>query len=111
MSDLQSATEKARSIVNKFTLGATGAAFIPGSTLLLAGADVVMVNEIAKAFGCDKVEAEAFIASIAATVAGKTAANALLEFIPLAKNVVAGVGTKALGEAAIQYFKPKSPYR
>lgn len=111
MTTLREAEKKARSIVNKFSGGAVLASIVPGSTVLLMGADLVLVNEISKAFGCGSAEAEAFIASAAVTAVGKTAANALLEFIPVAKQIVAGAGTKALGEAAIKYFKGKSPYR
>lgn len=110
MPTLAEAEKSARSIVNKFTIGATGASFIPGSTVILMGADALMVNEISKAFGLGSAEAQAFIASVAAGAAGKTAANALLEFIPGAKQVVAAAGTKVLGEAAIAYCKAKSPY-
>ena len=107
---LAAAEAKAREIVNKFSAGAVAASFIPGSTLILAGADVVMINEISKAFGCGTAEADAFVASAAASAAGKTAANLLLEFVPFVKQAVAGGGTKALGELAINYFRDRSPY-
>jgi hypothetical protein len=111
MTSLREAEENARSIVNKFTAGAIGASFVPGSTLILVAADAAMVNEIAICFGCGSGVAEGFIASLATTAAAKTGLNAILEFIPVAKQIVAGTGTKALGELAIQFFKSKSPYR
>lgn len=111
MTTLLEAEQAARLIVNKFSLGAVGASVIPGSTIILVGADAVMVNEISHAFGCGRAEGEAFLASVAAGAAGKAAASALLELVPGAKQIVAGVGTKALGEAAIAYFRTKSPYR
>ena len=110
MTTLSEAEESARSIVNKFCVGAVGASFVPGSTVILVGADAIMVNEIAKTFGCNSAQAEAFIASIATTAVAKTALNVVLEFLPIAKQIVAGTGTKALGEASIAYFKGKSPY-
>ena len=110
MTTLAEAEESARSIVNKFSVGAVAASVVPGSTFLLMGADAVMVNEISKAFGCGTAEADAFVASAAASAVGKTAANLFLEFVPFVKQAVAGAGTKALGEAAISYFKARSPY-
>ena len=111
MPSLKEAEDNARSIVNKFTVGAIGASFVPGSTLILVGADALMVNEIAQCFGCGSGVAEGFIASLATTAVAKTGLNFLLEFIPVAKQLVAGTGTKVLGELAIQFFKSKSPYR
>ena len=45
MPTLSEAEDNARSIVNKFTLGAVGASFVPGSTLILVGADALMVKD------------------------------------------------------------------
>jgi uncharacterized protein (DUF697 family) len=110
MTTRREAEETARDIVNKFTAGAVGVSLLPGSGFALGAADVLLVNEISKAFGCGTAEADAFIASAVMTAAGKTAVNLLLEVVPLVKQVVAGAGTKALGEAAISYFRSRSPY-
>lgn len=106
-------TEKrAREVVNRWTAVAAGVSWIPGSTLLLAGADAKMINDIANIFEVRGVTAEQVLAAVGASVTGKTAAEAL-SFIPgpgwIAKGAVATGITKALGEAVIKYMKARSP--
>ena len=86
--------------------------FIPGATLLLAGADVKMVHDVAKAFDVKHYNIKERTAAIAATIAGKTASVALTVWFPVvgwAINAdIAGSVTKAAGEIVIAHFKSKS---
>lgn len=112
---LAEAESEARSLVNKWTLAAGAIGIIPGSTLLLAGADVKIVHDVAKVFEVETYTVEEVITVIGATAAGKTAADLGLSWFPgigwLIKGGVAAATTKSAGELMINYFKNKSKLR
>lgn len=109
---LAEAEREARSLVNKWTLAAGAIGVVPGSTLFLAGADVKIIHDVAKAFEVETYTVEEVLAVIGASVAGKTAADVGLSMLPgigwLIKGGIAAATTKAAGEIMIRYFKAKS---
>ncbi len=112
---LEQAEAEARRIVNGWTAGAAAIGWVPGSMLMLAAADVKLVNDVAKAFGVQTYSIEEVTAAVGATITGKVVAGELLSFLPglgwAIKSAVASGVTKAMGEAVLQYFKGRSPYR
>ena len=109
---LAQAEKEARSLVNKWTLTAGLIGTVPLSTFLLAGADVKIVHDIAKAFEVESYTVEEVITVIGASAAGKTAAEAGLVWFPgigwLIKGGVAAATTKTAGTIMINYFKKRS---
>lgn len=112
---LYEAEREARSIVNAWSVGAAGVGWIPGSMLILAGADMELVKDVAKAFGVQSYSFEEVSAAIGASVTGKIVAGEALSLFPglgwVAKSAVAGSVTKAVGEVIINYMRSRSPYR
>jgi uncharacterized protein (DUF697 family) len=110
----EEATDNARSLVNKWTAGAAAVSWVPGSTLVLGFADYAMIRAVAEAYGVDTYDKEAVVGVITAASSGKLAVE-LLSFIPvfgwIAKAGIAAGITKAVGEAVINYFQERSPYR
>lgn len=74
-----------------------------------------MCKKIAKAFGVDEYDIKFALSRTGATIVGKGIAKEALNLIPIKGQIikagVSGTVTKALGEALIQYYKYKSPYR
>ena len=109
---LAEAEKASRSLVNKWTLTAGVVGIAPGSTFILAGADVKIVHDIAKAFEVESYTVEEVMTVIGASVAGKTAADAGLSWFPgvgwLIKGGVAAATTKTAGMIMINYFKKRS---
>lgn len=109
---LAEAESAARSLVNKWALAAGAIGVVPGSTILLAGADVKIIHDVAKAFEVEAYTVEEVLAVIGASIAGKTAADLGLSWFPgigwLIKGGIAAATTKTAGEVMIRYFKPRS---
>ncbi len=109
---LAEAEKEARSIVNRWSIGASLVGFIPGATLLLFGADIKMVHDVAKAFDVKHYNIEELSAAIGATIAGKTASVVFTAWFPVvgwAINAgIAGSVTKTVGEIVISHFRGKS---
>lgn len=101
------AEKKARELVNKWCAGATVAGLIPGAGLVLTAGDYVLAKNVANIFGVVDTNAESTMAAIAGSFAGRAAA-AVLSFIPGINAAVAGVTTKAVGEAVINHYKSLS---
>lgn len=115
MPTLREAENEARKIVNAWSAGAAAVGWVPGSMLILAGADVLLVKDVAKAFGVHSYNLEEVTAAISASASGKVIAGELLSVIPVVgwaiKSGVAGGITKTVGEVLIAYMKDRSPYR
>ena len=111
MKTLSQAETEAREIVNKWAAGATAVSWVPFSSIVLSGADVVMVAKVASAFQVEGYNVEKVIATAAAGTAGRWLAEGL-SFIPgpgwIAKAIIAGSITKGMGEAVIVYFRGES---
>jgi uncharacterized protein (DUF697 family) len=109
---LADAEKHAKSLVNKWAVVAGTVGVVPGSTLLLAGADVKIVHDIAKAFEVESYTVEEVLTVIGASIAGKTAADYGLSWFPgigwLIKGGIAAITTKTAGAIMIKYFKGKS---
>lgn len=111
---LSAAEAEARSIVNRWSVGAAAVGWVPGSMLALAAADVKIVKDVAAAFGVQAFHIDEVTAALGASVAGKVIAGELLSLIPVAgwaikSGVAAGI-TKTMGETLIAYFRDRSPY-
>jgi uncharacterized protein (DUF697 family) len=88
--------------------------WIPASTVLLAGADIKLVNDLARIFQVQGVSAESVLAAVGASIVGQGASE-FLSAIPVAgwiiKGAVATGVTKSLGEAVIIYMRQRTPLR
>lgn len=89
--------------------------WVPGTTLIFAAGDMVMIRQVAEKFGVQSFDEEglkAHLGGVVASVGGTVAAGAA-EFVPIvgwaAKAVVLSAKAKVLGEAVIDYFYSKSP--
>ncbi len=111
MGALADAEKRAKEVVNLWTGGAALVGWIPGSTIFLAGADIKLVNDLARIFEVHGVSAEAVLAAVGASIVGQGASE-VLSAIPIAgwfiKGAVATGVTKSLGEAVTIYMKERS---
>lgn len=111
MKTLAQAENEARDIVNAWVAGATAVSWVPFSNIVLGGADVVMVKSVALAFEVEGYSLQQVMATVAAGTTGRWLSQAL-SFIPgpgwIAKAIIAGGITKAMGEAVIKYFRGES---
>ena len=107
---------EAQQIVSNWSLGAAVLGWIPGSTLVFAGGDMMMVRQVAEKFGIQSFDEEGFrahLGGVVASLVGGTAAAGAAEFVPIigwaAKAAVLSAKSKVLGEAVIDYFYSRSP--
>jgi uncharacterized protein (DUF697 family) len=102
------AEEKARSVVNAWSMGAVAVGWLPGSSFILGANEYVMVGQVADCFQVRNYDAEAVMTVLTATIGGRMAVE-LLSFIPIlgwaVKAGVAASVTKAVGEAVIAHFR------
>jgi uncharacterized protein (DUF697 family) len=108
------AREQARKAVNKWAMGLAATAWVPGSHYVMAAGDITFVIQIGSIYkvDLDRTSAGALFTTVAAPLIGSKVAHTVLDFVPLGsviKSVVAGVVTKSVGEAMIQYFEDCSP--
>ncbi len=116
MKTLQQAEDAARTIVNRWTATQAVAGWIPGSSLIFTGTDLVMINQVATAFEVRAFDPKAVAASVGGAVGSSLAANVISEgvgIIPVigwaVKSAMMGGKAKAIGEAVIAYFRGLSP--
>ena len=118
MKTLAEAEKEARALVNKWATGQALTGWVPGSTLVLTGADLVMINQVAAVFEVNSFDSKAVIASIGGTATSSVAGGVIAEglsFIPgpgwIVKGALMGGKAKAIGEGVITYFKELSPLK
>ncbi len=107
---------KAENIVSNWVAGAALTGWIPGSTIFLAGANMVMIRKVADTFGVgffDEAAVKAHLGGVAGAAFGGSVAGEALVLIPLVGPVLkagALAGTaKLIGTAVIEYFHDESP--
>jgi hypothetical protein len=101
------AEARARTLVNKWCMGAAGLGLIPGVGLVLTAGDYVLAKNVASIFGIVDADAESTMAALAGSIVGRTTAG-VLSFIPFVNSVAAAGTTKAVGEAVINHYKSLS---
>ncbi|GIE81882.1 hypothetical protein Aph02nite_78320 [Actinoplanes philippinensis] len=88
--------------------------WLPGSSVLLTGADLVTVKLVADAFGVQDYWLEQAVGSAGKGFIGKKFAYELLTLIPgpgwAIKSAAATAMTAASGSALIEYMESRSPY-
>lgn len=116
MKTKEEAKIEAQQIVSNWSMGAAILGWVPGSTLVFAGGDMVMIRQVAEKFGVQSFDEEglkAHLGGVVASVVGGSAAAGAAEFVPIigwaAKAFVLSAKSKVLGEAVIDYFYSKSP--
>src|SRR5439155_27185047 len=77
MKTLAEAERQARGIVNKWTATQAIAGWIPGSSLVFTGADLLMINQVAEAFEVKAFDPKSVAAS-AGGVIGSSIAGAVI---------------------------------
>lgn len=115
---LAQAEAEAQLIVNNWAAGALLTGWIPGSTLFLTGADVVMFTQVATAFEVGAFDQDAAMTTIGASVASGVTGSLIAEgigMIPVVgwavKSGVMSLKAKILGDAVLAYFKGLSPLK
>lgn len=110
------ARQKAKNIVSNWVAGAALTGWIPGSTIFLAGGDMIMIRQVADAYGVgffDEAAIKAHLGGVVAASVGGIVAGEALNFIPLVGQILkAGAlagKAKIIGEAVIEYFEDISP--
>jgi hypothetical protein len=103
---------EARGIINGWSAAALLGGWIPGSSLVFTGADLVMINQIADAFDVKAFDQEAAMATISGAIVSGTAGAVIAEgvgIIPVfgwaVKSAMMSVKARAIGEAVIDYFR------
>jgi uncharacterized protein (DUF697 family) len=109
------AERRARMLVDRWAKAALFTGWIPGSTIPLAGADVLMIRQVGEAFGIpafDEDALKAHLGGVLGSVAGGAVAEAV-GFVPLVgwavKSYTMHTKADALGKAVIDYFRQRSP--
>lgn len=109
------AAAKAKRVVDRWAATAYLTGWIPGAALALTAADMVMIRQVAAAFGIARFDEEAVkghLRGLAASGFGAVAAE-LVGTVPVVgwimKSGTLGVKAKALGQAVIDYFRERSP--
>jgi hypothetical protein len=116
MTSRPEARKHAENLVDKWMKGAALTGWLPGSTFFLAGADMVMIRQVADTFKVDSFDESAVKAHIGglvgSAVGGAVAAEAagLLPGIGwIAKSATMAAKAKLIGNAVIDYFEALSP--
>ena len=108
------AEQRARTIVDRWAKTALFTGWIPGMSLALAGADMLMIRQVGDAYGIPAFDEEALKAHLGGVLGSATGAVAseALNFVPIvgwvAKSVILNVKADAIGKAVIEYFKQRS---
>lgn len=107
---------EARDIVNRWATGALLTGWIPGSTLLLTGADLLMIRQVADVFEIPGFDENAALTTISGTVASGVAGSVIAEgvgWIPVVgwavKSGMMSAKAKVIGDAVVNYFYQLSP--
>ena len=110
------ARQKAENIVSDWVAGAALTGWIPGSTIFLAGGDMIMIRQVADAYGVgffDESAVKAHLGGVVAASVGGIFAGEALNFVPILGQILkAGLmagKAKLIGKAVIEYFQEVSP--
>jgi uncharacterized protein (DUF697 family) len=109
-SNKREAKEKAKGVINAWSVGFASVAWIPGSHYVMGAGDLAMVVQVGSIYGVDldRTAAGALFTTVAAPLIGSKIAHSILDFIPVigwgAKSAVAFTVTKGVGAALIAYF-------
>ncbi|MEM6281352.1 MAG: hypothetical protein AAF787_04090 [Chloroflexota bacterium] len=110
------AEAEARKIVSDWVKGAVLTGWIPGSALVLTGADYVMMEQVARTFevaAFDKDHALQSIGTLAASGAAGGVIGEAIGVVPVigwaVKSGMMGAKAHLIGNAIIEYFKERSP--
>jgi hypothetical protein len=105
----------ARKIVSDWVKGAVLTGWIPGSALILTGADYVMLEQVAREFEVESFDKDNAMQSIGTIAASGMAGGVIGEAIGLVpvigwavKSGMMGAKAKVIGDAVIEYFKKQS---
>lgn len=107
---------EAQKIVSDWVKGALLTGWIPGSALVLTGADFVMLEQVARVFEVDAFDKESAMQSIGTIAASGVAGGVIGEAIGVVpvigwavKSGMMGMKARVVGNAVIEYFKKLSP--
>jgi len=110
------ARQKAENIVSDWVAGSAFTGWIPGSTIFLAGGDMIMIRQVADAFGVglfDEAAVKAHLTGVVASSVGGILAGEALNFIPIfgqiAKAGLMAGKAHIVGKEVIKYFQAVSP--
>lgn len=110
------AEENARKIVSDWVKGAVLTGWIPGSALILTGADYVMLEQVAREFEVESFDKDNAFQSIGTIAASGVAGGVIGEAVGIVpvigwavKSGMMGMKAKLIGDATIDYFKKRSP--
>jgi hypothetical protein len=113
---LAEADRKAKNIVDNWTIGAAATGWLPGSTLIWTAGDLVMINQVAKAYHVKTFDEDHLRATVGGGVAAAIGGGAVIEvvgLIPVAGWAVKAAGMAAksrlIGKAVMEYFRERSP--
>ena len=116
MSMRSEAEGKARAIVNTWVTGTALTGWLPGSSLVLGAGDMVMIRQVAEAFGIgvlDEDAVRAHFAGVYGSILGSMAAAEVAGLVPIfgwvAKSAMMAGKAKLIGDTVIDYFRERSP--
>lgn len=112
---LQDADRDARNVISNWTTVGALAGWIPGSTLMLTGADIVMINQVANAYDVSAYDKDHLTEFLTGAVGGLVVGGFVSEaasFIPIVGWAVKSAGmaakTKVIGQEVKKYFRERS---
>lgn len=108
------AVRRSKTIVNRWAKAALFTGWIPGASFALGAADMVMIRQVADAFGIAAFDEDSLKAHVGGALSSVTGAVAgeVVGMVPLigwaVKSVALHVKADALGNAIIGYFRERS---
>ena len=109
------AERRARGIVDKWAKAALFTGWIPGATIALGAADMVMIRQVGDVFGIPAFDEDALkthLGGVLGAAVGAVAAEAIgvIPLIgPVIKSVTMHAKAETIGKAVIDYFRQRSP--
>ena len=108
------AERRSRTIVDRWAKVALFTGWIPGSSVPLAAADVVMIRQVAEAFGVEAFDEDSLKAHLGGALGSVTGmvAGEFVGAVPIigwaVKSVTLHVKADTIGKAVIDYFRKQS---
>jgi hypothetical protein len=116
MSAKSEAESRVRGIINSWVTGTALTGWLPGSSFVLGIGDMVMIRQVADAYGIqvmDEDAVRAHFAGVFGSILGSMAAAEVAGLVPvfgwIAKSAMLASKAKLMGDAVNDYFRERSP--
>jgi hypothetical protein len=116
MSARSEAENKVKAIISTWVTGTALTGWLPGSSFVLGVGDMVMIRQVAAAYGIEALDEDAVrahFAGVYGSILGSMAAAEVAGLVPIfgwvAKSAMLAGKAKLIGDAVNDYFRERSP--